>query len=62
MHLGLFVCMSVRTSNSKTIAPIDLIFLHKKYYPLWPPKMIQVRIRIGTREYILKILCHWEIG
>ena len=32
MHLGLLVCMSVQTRNSKTIAPIDLIALHKKYY------------------------------
>ena len=35
MHFGLFVCLSVclyvRTRNSKTIAPIDLIFLHKEY-------------------------------
>ena len=28
MHLGLFVCLR----NSKTIAPIDLIFVHKKCY------------------------------
>ena len=25
--------MSVRARSSKTIAPIDLIFLHRKYYP-----------------------------
>ena len=33
MHLGRFVCMSVRTRISKSIAPIDLIFLLKNYYP-----------------------------
>ena len=30
IHLGLYcmyVCLSVRTCNSKTIAPIDLIFM-----------------------------------
>ena len=32
LHLGMFVCMSVRMCNTKTIDPIDLIFLHKKYY------------------------------
>ena len=26
------VCMSVPACNSKTIAPIDLIFVHKYYY------------------------------
>ena len=26
--------MCVRMGNSKTIAPIDVIFLHKKYYAL----------------------------
>ena len=30
------VCLSVRTRNSKTISPIDLIFLHKKYYARGP--------------------------
>ena len=25
MHLGLFVCLSVRARNSRSIAPIDLI-------------------------------------
>ena len=29
-HFGLSVYMSVRRRNSKTIAPIYLIFLHKK--------------------------------
>ena len=33
MDLGLFVCISVRTRDSKNIAPIDFIFLHTKYYP-----------------------------
>ena len=35
MHFGMFVCVvcfSIRARNSKTIAPIDLILLHKKYY------------------------------
>ena len=32
MHVGMSVCMSVWTCNSKTIASIDLISLHKKYY------------------------------
>ena len=34
MYLGTFVCLSgpVWTCNSKTIAAIDLIVLHKKYY------------------------------
>ena len=27
-----YVCLSIRSRNSKTIAPIDLIFLHKKEY------------------------------
>ena len=26
------VCVSVQTRNSKPVAPIDLIFLHKKHY------------------------------
>ena len=26
------VCLSVRMHNSKTVAPIDLIFLHKKEF------------------------------
>ena len=30
-HAFLSVCLSVRTCNSKTIAPIDLIILRKKY-------------------------------
>ena len=33
MHLGLFVCLSVRTRNSKTVAPINLIILQIKCYP-----------------------------
>ena len=32
MHLGLFVCIFVRMCNSKTIAPIALVFLHSQYY------------------------------
>ena len=31
VHLGLFVCLSGRVTK-KTIAPIELILLHKKYY------------------------------
>ena len=30
VNLGLFLCVSVRTRNSKTISPIDLNFLYKK--------------------------------
>ena len=30
---SVFLSVSVPVRNSKTIAPIDLIFLHKKYYP-----------------------------
>ena len=26
------VCPSIRTRNSKNVAPIELIFLHNKYY------------------------------
>ena len=53
MHLGMFVCMSARTRNSKTFAPNDLIFLHKKYYtsesvlPTW----------LGILIWTLKGLC-----
>ena len=32
LSVCLSVCMSVRKRNSKTISPIDLIVLHKKYY------------------------------
>ena len=32
LSVWIFVCMSVRTRNSKTVAPIELIFLHKNYY------------------------------
>ena len=32
----LFVCLYVRRRNSKAIAPIDLIFVHKKYNPRDP--------------------------
>ena len=36
-HVCLSACLSVRTSNSKTIPPIDLIiFLHKTYYVRGP--------------------------
>ena len=56
MHLVcLSVCMSVRTSNSKTIAHIFLFcFKYKKYYPLARSfsKMIQIRMRIWTQECI----------
>ena len=31
-YVCLSVCLSVRTRNSKTIATIDLIFIHVKYY------------------------------
>ena len=29
MNLNLFVCLFVRACNSKNIAPVDLIYLHK---------------------------------
>ena len=48
MHLGLFVCMSVRVRNPKTIALSDLIFIHNIFIPMSSSKMI----RIWTQEFI----------
>ena len=34
MHLGLFVCVSVRLHNSQTILPFDLIFYTRIIMPV----------------------------
>ena len=44
MHLGLFVCLSVRMCNSRTIAPIDLICLHNTYYTVAQSSSKMIRI------------------
>ena len=67
MHLSLLsVCLSVRTHNSKTLAPIELtwLFLHKNYYTHGSfvlqddlDRDPDLDSRMQTR-----ILHHWEIG
>ena len=54
MHLS--VCMSVRVRNSKTIAPIDLIFYTRSITAMAQSssKKTWIRIRIWTQECIFK--------
>ena len=58
-HLGRFVCMSVLMRNSQTSAPIDLIFLHKKYCTRG--SVLSDDLDLDSRMY-LRILHRWEIG
>ena len=55
LHLGIWVHVCPDT-NSKTISPIDLIFLHKKYCAILYDDLDR-----DSRIY-LKILNCWEIG
>ena len=60
MHLGLFVCVSVRLRNSQTILPFDLIFYTTIIMPVTRPSKI---IRIWTLSIIYLWIHHnWEIG
>ena len=52
--LGLSVCMFVRVCNSKTIAPIYLNFLHKKYRAFI---FIYLCLVYGPRLRSLKTVC-----
>ena len=56
MYLGLFVCLFASVHNSKTIAPIDLICLHKENKSMYMARsfaiMIQIGIRVWTHEFI----------
>ena len=61
VHFDLFVCLSVclsvRTRNSKTTAPIDLIL-----YTIYTTSSKMNRIGIWTQNIYLRILHHWEVG
>ena len=52
MHFGQFVCLSVRTRNSKTIAPIDLIFYTRSIIPMARSSPKMTWIGILTQEFI----------
>ena len=61
-YVSLSVRMSVRTSNSKTIAPIDLICLHKKAYTRGSGLLYDDPDWDLDSIIYLRILHHWEIG
>ena len=58
------VCLSVRTCNSKTIAPIDLIILRKKYCTHCSVRRkYEPDLGPDLDSWIyLRIFHHWEIG
>ena len=57
------VCMSVRARNSKTMPSIDLIFVHKKYYPWGSSKMdldpdaIKLRHDVNNEKMRYDVTC-----